>query len=210
MAAIEVAFRPVSQGPVTDKLAFKPFLIVVAVEGQISVTPIRESVEPKKIRLVVGEGVAYSDGEPIEFELGAIPTWYRAGNDRPVDALAAADMNKSINGSDDVAAQLTKLCSDRRPETAALAIQTKILLRDWTSFAGDFLNNASMRNHWSSAIELAEQMVAANEPSAETLRSFLETAHVGRGNALYSMFVGDTNGLQPKRAASKMGRRTGE
>lgn len=207
-AAIEVAYRAVSYGPITDKLAFKPFLIIVAVEGQISVTPIREAGDSRKIRLVVGEGVAYAEGEPLEFELGAIPSWYRTGNDRPVDSLAAADMNKSINGSD-VTAQLTNLCADRRPETAALAIQTKILLGEWSDFASDFLNNEAMRNHWSNAIGLAEQMIAASEPNAEALRSSLEAENVGRGKALYSLLTGNADGLQPKELLLKLGEALG-
>lgn len=207
MAAIEVAFRPTLHGPITDKLAFKPFLIVVAVEGQVTVTPIREDAEgnaEKHVRLVVGEGVAFTDAQPIEFELGAIPTWYRSGNDRPLDQLAAADMNKALNDPDNLAAQLTAMCADTRPETAALAIESKMLLGDWADFADGFLNNESMRNHWSGAIGLAEQLIAGREQDADALRAAFETAHAGRGDTLFALLTGNSDSLQPKELLLKL------
>ena len=204
MAAVEVAYRPVLHGSVTDKLAYKPFLIVVAVEGQVTVTSTREATETKNIRLVVGEGVAFVDGQPIEFELGAIPSWYRAGNDPPLDVFAAADINKSIDGTADVDAQLTSLCLDIRPETAALAIQSKMLLGEWEGFAGDFLNNESMRSHWSAAIGLAAQLIASSEPASQALRTALETAHPGRGESLFTLLTGADDGSQPKEVLSKL------
>lgn len=204
MAAVEVAYRPVLHGPVTDKLATKPFLIVVAVEGQVSVIPTRDANDNKNIRLVVGEGVAFTDGAPIEFELGAIPSWYRAGNDRPIDLLAAADMHRWMNANVDANAQLTSLCSDSRPETAALAIQTAMLLGRWESFAGDFLNNESLRSHWSATLTLAEQLIASSEQKAESLRIAFETAHPGRGAALFTLFSGAVDSSQPKDVLPKL------
>jgi len=204
MASVEVAFRPVSHGPITDKLAFKPFLIVVAVEGQVTVTPTREAVDSKSIRLVVGEGVAFTDGQPIEFELGAIPTWYRAGNDRPLDLFAVADMHNLMRDTENAAAQLTGLCSDSRPETAALAIQSKMLLGEWGGFAGDFLNNELMRSHWSGAIGLAEQLIAGREQNSEALRLAFEAAHAGRGDALFALLAGISDSSQPKELLPKL------
>ena len=204
MAAVEVAFRPVSHGPITDKLAFKPYLIIVAVEGQVTVTPTREAVDSKSVRLVVGEGVAMSDGQPIEFELGAIPAWYRAGNDRPLDSLAAADMHKLIHGLDDVNVPLTAMCSDSRPETAALAIQAKMLTGDWTSFASDFLNNELMSSHWLSALGLAEQLIASQDQNAEAVRNAFEAADPGRGDALFALLAGSGN-AQPKELVELLG-----
>ena len=204
MAAVEVAYRPVLHGSVIDKLAYKPFLIVVAVEGQVTVTSTREATETKSIRLVVGEGVAFADGQPIEFELGAIPSWYRAGNDPPLDVFAAADIHKSIDGTADVNAQLTSLCLDNRPETAALAIQSKMLLGEWEGFAGDFLNNESMRSHWSATIGLAAQLIASSEPASQALRTALETAHPGRGESLFTLLTGAADSSQPKEVLSKL------
>jgi len=204
MAAVEVAFRPVSHGPITDKLAFKQFLIIVAVEGQVTVTPTREAVDAKSIRLVVGEGVAFTDGQPIEFELGAIPTWYRAGNDRPLDLFAVADMHNLMRDTENAAAQLTGLCSDSRPETAALAIQSKMLLGDWGDFAGDFLNNELMRSHWSGAIGLAEQLIAGREQNSEALRLAFEAAHAGRGDALFDLLKGVSDSSKPKELLPKL------
>jgi hypothetical protein len=204
MAAIEVAFRAASHGPITDQLVFKPFMIVVAVEGQVTVTSTREGGEARNIRLVVGEGVAFSNGEPVEFELGAIPSWYRAGNDRPVDLLAAADLHKMINNTEDAKAQLTSLCSDSRPETAALAIQSSMLLGEWGSFVDGCLNNESLRNHWSAAIGLAEQLIAASEQNAEALRAAFESAHPGRGETLFTLLVGAADSSKAKGMLPKL------
>jgi hypothetical protein len=204
MAAVEVAFRPVSHGATTDKLAFKPVLIVVAVEGQVTVTATSKDAQPKSLRLVVGEGVAFMDSQSVEFELGAIPTWYRAGNERPIDSLAAIDMHNFIRGTDDVSQPLTALCSDRRPETAALAIQAKMLLGESTEFAGDFLNNELMRSHWSSALNLAEQLLATKEGNAEALRAAFEATHPGRGESLLALFAGDSESAQSKEILSKL------
>lgn len=204
MAAIEVAFRSVSPGAITDKMAFKPLMIIVAVEGQIAVTPVSEASDEKSIRLVVGEGVAFTDSQPIEFELGAIPAWYRAGNDRPLDSLAAADLHNFTIGTGDLNAQLTAMSVDSRPEAAALAIQTKMLLGDWGDFASDFLTNELMRSHWSHALLLAEQLIASKDHNPEALRTAFEAAHPSRGAELFTLLAGATDGSPQKDLIPKL------
>ncbi len=202
MAAVEVAYRRIASGPINDTAACKPILLVVSVEGEVTAKQLGAAAERKPAKLQVGEGIAIADGQMIEFELGMIPTWYRNSIDRPVDRLAASDMNKKLTG--DTIAQLSELCSDRRPETAALAIQTSLMLGDWSTFAQRFLDSESSRAHWSKTLALAEQLLAAEKSSAAALKKELDAAHPTRSDKLLQLLVGDKSNSDPKTLLVKL------
>ena len=192
-ASIEVAYRTASSGPITDRNAFKPILIVVAVEGEVSVTPNLDSSEgatKKPIRLNVGEGVALIDGQANEFELGSIPTWYRANADRQIDLLAAEDMHQLLYQGSNIEAQLSAMHTERRPETSALAIQSSAMLGDWSGFANNLLNDEMMRTHWASTIGLAEQLLADDPTQIESLSHELEGVFGELSGTLTTLLIG--------------------
>ena len=190
MASIEVAHRRVALGELTNKVVFKPLAIVVAVEGQLTVTLKEDSGESKRLKLVVGEGAALIDGQLVEFELGTIPTWYRTSVERPLDGLAAADLHLLLSDKDAMRAQLKVLCMDRRPETAALAIQTSMMLGDWMGFAQNLLSNDQMRSHWEKTLALAEQCVASEPDNLASLTTELKEVYADASGSLLELFVG--------------------
>ena len=79
-----------------------------------------------------------------------------------------------------------------------------MLLGDWSDFASNFLNNESMRSHWSSALDLTEQLLASQDQNAEALRAAFETAHPGRGDDLLALSIGASDSLQPKELLTKL------
>lgn len=193
MVSIESAFRDAALGPVTNRMAFKPLFIVVAVEGKVAVRVRAENPErsdQKSIELNVGEGLALIDGQVTEFELGTIPTWYRSNIERPVDALAAEDMSSALNDGGDLQAKLKAMCMDRRPETSALAIQASLMLGAWSGFANNLLSDETMRTHWESSIALAEQVLAVDETAVKKLSVELEQTYGESSSKLLGILLG--------------------
>ena len=79
-----------------------------------------------------------------------------------------------------------------------------MLLGDWGEFAGEFLNNELMHSHWSTTLELAEQLIAFKDQNAEALRTAFEAAHPGRGDALFKLLAGASDSSQPKELLPKL------
>ncbi len=190
MASIEVVHRRVALGELTDPAAFKPVAIVVAVEGQVAVKIKTLNGESQGLKLAVGEGAALVDGQLVEFELVSIPVWYRTSVERPLDTLAAADLHLLLNTEEATQLQLKVLCMDRRPETAALAIQTSVMLGDWSGFVQNLLSNEQMRSHWGKTLELAEQCVVSEPTGVEALGQELKDVYAEASVPLLELFVG--------------------
>jgi hypothetical protein len=196
MAAVEVVYRPVSSGLLTDPGAYKPLLIVVIVEGEIVIN-YQDQTQLKVQTLTVGDGLALIDGAPRLFKLGEIPDWYRGNSTRAVDAQAAMDLHELLPEQVEIGNSLVSICGNRRSETAALAIQTSLLLGDWNPLANGFLANESMRNHWNSTIDLAEQVVASSADQATALKQSLVAVDPVRGKVLFGLFEGIAEDQQP-------------
>ncbi len=208
MASIEAAYRSVAFGPVTDKRAFKPFAIVVAVEGEVTVTVgptfdsgVGANEAAKPVNLNVGEAMAFVDGKVVEFELGTIPAWYRSNVPRPLDALAAMDMDKLLSETGSTQAQLNSMCQNNRPETAALAIQTTLMLGDWSGFAKYLLGDESMRTQWENTLSLAAQILADDPASIEEATRELDAVYGESSSKLLSLLVGSAADEQANASA---------
>ncbi len=195
MAAVEVTYRAVASGLVTDTRAYKPLLIIVSVAGRVTVE-FTDKEQVKSQTLNIGEGMAYIDNNPRLFKLGEIPAWYR-GSDRPIDQQAALDLDKLLPTQSEIGNSLQALCNHRRPETAALAIQASMLLGDWNPFAQGFLNNEAMRNHWASTLSLSEQLLASEPGSAVSLQQVLDAIDPQRGKTLFALMIGFREDQQP-------------
>lgn len=197
LVSIEVGYRPVAAGSVLDRQATKPVLIIVAADERVTVTKLSKGGASHQ--LGVGDGLAcVGESKPITFRLQNIPNWYRSSTDRPIDNLAASDLHrfaqsKDANETDEAAgilAPLVELSQSRRPETAALAVQTALLCGDWKPLAAGFLDDARMRSHWMPTIHLARQVLAANPTAESELRGAFNATYGDEGSELVDLLCG--------------------
>ena len=166
----------------------------VAVDGEVLVEGL-DQAQPQT--LILGDGLALIETTPRRFKLGEIPTWYRGSSERPLDVQAALDFSKLVAVDTEIGEALISICSHRRPETAALAIQASMLLGDWQAFANGFLRNDAMRNHWTPTLALAEQLIASDPGNAKSLLQSLEAADPLRGKKLFGLMEGFSEDQQP-------------
>jgi len=85
------------------------------------------------------------------------------------------------------------LCLDRRPETAALATQTSVMLSEWSGFVQNLLSNEQMRSHWDKTLELAEQCVVGEFANGALLEQELKDVYGDASGPLLELFVGATS-----------------
>ncbi|MEM7477523.1 MAG: hypothetical protein AAF483_21260 [Planctomycetota bacterium] len=191
--AVEVTYRRAKQGSVTEPDVFMPVLLIVAAEGNAE---IEELGTGKSLSLGIAKGVSWigaADGKV--FSMNRIPQWYRMRPSRPIDAEAVLEMSVDLNpdpqkNEQNVTAALARLAAGRRPEEAALAIQTQILIGDWSGFASkQFLGNSRMTVHWGSTIQLASIMLASDPSAAQELQKSLKK-HFTSSDTMYQMLVG--------------------
>jgi hypothetical protein len=180
--AIEVAYRPKGAGAVGDRRAWAPALVIIAIEGTVTVANLPEATAPFMTKLEVGEGWASLDSVPQNrFGVLGIPNWLRTSLVRPTDGPAAEDLQHLIDQADvqqrSMVDTLNAIALHRRPETAALAIKTAMLVGDWQPFATQLLSTERFRSHWEATLDLARQILASDPKAAEALRAELVTAY---------------------------------
>lgn len=150
-------------------------------------------------QISLGDGLACVAGsKPVTFRLQNIPNWYRSSADRPIDKLAAADLHRftlsadtnETDGSAGILPQLVELSHSRRPETAALAVQTAMLCGAWNPLAEGFLDDARMRSHWTPTIHLAQQVLAANPANEAKVRTAFNETYGEDGSELVDLLCG--------------------
>jgi hypothetical protein len=180
--AIEVAYRPKQLGAVLNRQAWAPVLVIIAIEGTVTVSNLPDANPAFTIKLEVGEGWAAVDSLPQNrFGVLGIPDWLRTSLERPTDGPAAEDLQHLIDQADlqkrSVFDTLDAVALHRRPETAALAIKTAILLGHWQPFATQLLSSDRFRSHWETSLDLARQILASDPTAAAALHAELVTAY---------------------------------
>lgn len=188
VASVEIEFRRKSHGSTVDARAFTPVMIVTAVNGQVSISDSRDNAN---VTLNLGEGIAVvGDSRGKEFKIQSIPPWFRQSYQRPIDKLARGDFYELLSAEavqkTSLADALVELSAHPKPEVANLAVQTSLLLGDWTPFAQGFLDSPRFRNHWSTTLQLAEQILASRGSNA--LQTALSTQGT-KGDALFAMLI---------------------
>ena len=211
LASVEVAYRPVEPGSIVDHQSTKPVLIIVAAEESLRVTQLDPNAAGEPQELNLGDGLACVAGsQPTRFRLQNIPAWFRSSIERPIDGLAASDLNRITNKSGaeskvvasdateipadatelDIASKLVELSQSHRPETAALAVQISLLCGNWQPLANGFLDDVRMRSHWTPTLNLARQLLAA-DPSAEVeARKFFTKTYSDIGTDMVDLMCG--------------------
>ncbi len=197
LVSIEVAYRPVAPGSIVDLQATQPVLVIVAADESVKVRQLASSEGSYDLSL--GDGLAcVGGGKPITFRLQNIPSWYRSTAERPIDKMAAADLHRFLQSTKaDASAQpaealpqLGELSHSRRPETAALAVQTALLCGDWSPLLAGFLDDARMRSHWLPTIDLAQQVLAANLSAEPQIRAVFNETYGDAGAELFKLLQG--------------------
>lgn len=200
IAAVEFAYRQERHGSILDRTAFRPTLVIVAVEGDLEV--IDESTNDRKAyALAIGEGLAVThnpyNGLSIyrPFQLTSIPSWFRMGPTRPIDAEAVRELALDLVPADaardpSVDSALMQLTRHRRPEEAALAIQTSLLAGRWAPFwESGFLSDPRMSIHWGPILDLARQLLAADPAQARALQ-LIVAASLTDGDRIFEVLCG--------------------
>ncbi len=197
LVSVEVSYRAVASGAIVDPHATKPVLVIVAADESVRVTQLASSGSSYELNL--GDGLAcVGEGKPIAFRLQNIPSWYRSTAERPIDKMAAADLHRLTQATQaDATAepggmllQLSELSHSRRPETAALAVQTALLCGDWRPLVAGFLDDARMRSHWMPTINLAQQVLAANLRAEPQVRTVFNETYASAGSELFDLLSG--------------------
>jgi hypothetical protein len=193
MVSVEMSYRPVNFGSVTDSASTKPVLVIVAAEGQATITPLEPKGEPHKLKLGDGLGIV-AGSKANKFRLQSIPSWFGTSVERPIDAEAAKDVHQVLAGSTDpklsLSASLLELSRSRRPETAALSTQLLMLAGQWEPLVDGFLNNERLRSHWNPTLLLARQLLAQNPQAADKLNQLLIDKHPADGAVLFELICG--------------------
>ncbi len=175
---IEVGYRAVAKGSLIEANVYAPVLvIVVGADGATTsqeLLSVTKSDNSQAVKIAsAGNGIAVIKQNEMEsFALQSPPAWYRKRSVRAIDQLGMADFHSALAMSNEpVAQRLRSIASDPRPEVAAMAIQTAVLMGDWQPFASELLNNDRMRSHWTPTIQLARQMIATNQTTTKELQA---------------------------------------
>lgn len=202
--SLECEFRPVELGSIVEADSFQPACVVLALSGAATLRESKETFE-----LAIGEGLAtIGDKKPRKFGMKRIPNWLRDDAVRPVDRFAMTDLHEllgaALAGGETLQAALDKLRMHRRPETAALAMQTTLMLGNWNPLISGVVNNPNMAAHWWPTLELGRQLLLADQQNREAFRLQC-TSSLGEeaGDAYYALVCGlDSQTLAAEGVAS--------
>ncbi len=191
VVAVELSYRPLAVGAITD--VYRPVLIVSPLEGEVDVEyqTLTES-SPTSVHLAAGEGLALVNNQPKKFARTQNPAWYRSSTDRRLDSVAAEDFHQILSDSAPAIDLLASAVQEKRPETAALAIQTSMLLGDWMPFVDFALNAETMSSHWTRTLALAEQILAADPNEVRALIEYWKAISPNRAAEMFMLINGNS------------------
>jgi hypothetical protein len=189
--AVELMHRRETHGSILEPSVFRPTLIVVAVDGGVT---IRAEDAERATSLQIGEGLAMIEGlRAKDFKLQSIPAWFRLSPSRAIDREGLLELTQAVSAVDSPAS-LRRLLRERsqsfRPEEAAVAVQTSLLLGDFEPLLqSGFLTNPRMVIHWQPTLGLFRQMLPIfPDKLAATKQAFLDA--FPDGNKIFAMLVG--------------------
>lgn len=195
--AVEVSHRPVRRGSLLESETTAPaFVVVAGIDEDSGSGPLAtiESLDSSDASAIEapGLGLASIDGEAlVEFTLNNPPRWYGRRSVRHIDQEASADFAALLQSQPEVGiGQISGLASDRRPEVAALAIQTSMILGNWAPMASELLRADRLRVHWTSSLSLARHLLAADPAAAESLSQELTQEYGDEAQILFDLILG--------------------
>ncbi len=165
---------------------------LIGVEGSLRFSTKQSGLPDGKGTLAVGQYVDWDKGAVSETqELAETPSWFR-NNSRPIDQLAAKDLQKVLTGkvAGEIEAQLIELTSHRQFETAALATRTRMMLGRYDGLfepEGVF-NRKTLHSHWQSLLVQIPQSLGPDEHRVALVHA-IRVASPNRVSSILSLLV---------------------
>lgn len=191
--AVELSYAPVQQGPVTDRKSNPPLLQLYAVDGGATVSPRGAGGQSgAAITLQAGQMTTLRGGSASPAQAQDTPAWIDPASDRPVDVLAAEDLQRQLASNQPVGKTLQTLVTNRRPETRSIAAQSLAMLGswDWVGVEKNPLSDSRDRSYWGPLLDLTRQIIAANPDDAKQLRKALLAHDPQHGAFQADMWLG--------------------
>ncbi len=165
---------------------------LIGVEGSLQFSTKQVGLPEAEGSLAVGQYVDWNKGAmSATQELAETPSWFR-NNSRPIDQLAAKDLQKVLTGKEagEIEAQLFELTNHRQFETAALATRTRMLLGRYDGLfepEGVF-NRKALHSHWQSLLGQIPQSLGREEHRAALVNA-IRVASPNRMSSILSLLV---------------------
>lgn len=187
--AIELNYIAIAHGPVNDRTANPPIMTISMLQGAASVLP-QGTGEP--FNLAAGQEIFVNRNQITNVQSPELPLWIESTSDRPVDQLAAEDMQRQLTDRETSSATLMKLATNRRPETRAMAAQTLALLGNWDWIVAEknTLSDRRDRSYWNPLLDQTRQAIAAHPENASALRAALISQDANAGPYRAEMWIG--------------------
>lgn len=194
---VEVAYRPILRGSLSQAGTHAPVLVIVAfTDSQDAPKALAkiESVDGRHSALLREPGSGFAvigEQAPVEFKLLNPPRWYGSRSVRLIDQEAVQDFVKVLQNSQQPAEELvSQLTRHERPELAALAIQTSLMLGNFRPLVSELLLSDRLRTHWTSSLELARQLAIGNQNTPTIVEELMQEEFGQNATRLYELFQG--------------------
>jgi hypothetical protein len=166
---------------------------LIGVQGKLDYTAQSPGNPSSQGTLDVGQFVDWEDGAISKTqELLEAPWWLQTSFERPIDQLAATDLQRALAGVDpDVLEnELLELTNHRRGETAALAVRTRMMIGKYDNLftPEGVLNRKGLHSHWASILAQIPQSFGQME-HRELLVNTLRNEAGTRANTILSLLV---------------------
>jgi len=180
---------------------------LTAVQGEIEFqsissdqqTGVRGEVAPTATvgTLMVGQFIDWKQGlASKKQDLVEAPVWFRTSIERPIDKMAAIDLQRGLvgNESSDLEKELADLSKHRRSETAALGARVRMMLGEYDQLfeADGILNRKGMHSHWLSLLYQLPQSLGRPE-SRLAFENALRFTAPGRDLTLLGLLIPKSN-----------------
>jgi hypothetical protein len=177
----------------TNSLNTSSTVRLLGVQGTIEFTAKDSKDQAASDKLGVGQFLVWRNGAvSAKQELNEAPWWLRTSFERPIDQLAATEVQQSLSKVDaaDWDAEWLKLAGHRRGETAALATRTRIMQGHYDGLFSSqgALNRKELHVHWNAILAQISQSFGRQE----NVSAFFETLNQevpSRAQSLLALFV---------------------
>jgi hypothetical protein len=190
VAAIDVSY---SRKPGFEPLAAEnhtSIRTILAVQGTVTITGAgNQTIEPGQ------KWVMFGNEEPTVIDIDPMPKWVQPPDpsDMTLDAIARKGLLELFaEGDQPLEMALREATSFRRPEVAALAGRTLLVLgRGDVYFDGvGILNQPKQRAYWPDHFLALQQIVDRSDVSAAELRDSIQRMDAAHGDAIMRLLTG--------------------
>jgi len=169
---------------------------LIGVEGALRFATKYAGGNSAKGTLAVGQYIDWMEGAATAtLELAEAPWWFRTSILRPIDQLAATDLQRTLSGRlpGQLETELSELTNHRRGETASLAARTRAMLGFYDGLfeADGILNRKGLHSHWQSILAQIPQSLSREDHRAKLVKE-IQSAAPNRFPSILSLLVPPT------------------